>query len=266
MKKRLAILASYCANEDLDPYLIYHVQKLRDVCDDVWFISNSPISEKGRAELAPHCSIVQERPNVGYDFSAWRDAILGNDIAPYDEVILTNSSVIGPLFGLSGVFAEMYKRSCDFWGMTMNRAKGLHIQSYFICFRKSITSSDAWTAYWNSIKDETEKWNVILKYEVKLMRYFEGQGFIGDSFIPIVTNKGIKRIKIRRLLRNFPVYIPIDSNRTNPTIHSPYEIISEGMPYLKASLVWGHNQRQPFPLEKIKALPNVDFDWSLADF
>lgn len=38
------------------------------------------------------------RPNIGWDFAAWRDAIAEEDMDEWDRVILTNSSVVRPLF------------------------------------------------------------------------------------------------------------------------------------------------------------------------
>jgi lipopolysaccharide biosynthesis protein len=214
-------------------------------------------------KLQSVCHTVHERRNAGYDFAAWRDVLLNENMQEWDEVLLTNSSIVGPLFSLSAVFDEMEGRSCDFWGLTRSRFVRPHIQSYFMCFRKRLIRSRAWSDFWNSVRDESRKWDVIAKYETRLMEVFETHGFSGDSYLPQMSKTGIERIFLRRMNTRLPVYVPIDKNRTNPTIHSPLELIESGLPYLKASLLWGHNRRQAFPLEKIMALKNVDYDWSL---
>lgn len=263
MLRRIAIFASFSPTPEVQPYIIYHLQKLRELCDEVWFVSNSKISENSRLEISNHCSNIIERENIGYDFSGWRDAISKIKILEFDEVILTNSSVIGPLFDLSGVFNEMDKRPCDLWGMTQSQSHKMHIQSYFICFKKNVIISETWNRFWRSVHDESDKWDVIKNYEVGLLNFFQSDGFVGDSFIPVINEIGLRRIFLRRIGTKFPLYIAADKNVTNPTIHSPLKLIESGMPYLKASLIWGHNKNQPFPLEKIMALPNIDYDWSL---
>jgi lipopolysaccharide biosynthesis protein len=256
-------MASYCASPDVDPYILYHVECLRSVCSDVHFVSNSPLSSASREALEKYCAEVSERPNCGLDFAAWRDVISRLEPGKFDEIVLVNSSIVGPLFSLSGVFDEMATRPCDFWGMTRNRAKKPHIQSYFLCFRRRVIESSAWRSFWNQVEDETQKSRVIMKYEVELMEYFEKAGFVADALIPQMDKRGLERLFLRRFNTRLPIVLPMDKNRTNSTIHSPLELIEQGMPYLKASLLWGHNRLQPFPLAEIKALSQVDFDWSL---
>jgi lipopolysaccharide biosynthesis protein len=263
MINRLAIFVSYSDRSDISPHVLYHVERLRDACSDVHFVSNSPLSPASHDALKRHCGEVIERPNVGFDFAAWRDAIARLEPGRFDEIVLVNSSVVGPLFSLSAVFDTMGTRHCNFWGMTRNRAMKPHIQSYFLCFRRKVIESPAWRSFWNQVEDEAQKSQVIMKYEVELMAFFEKAGFVSDTLIPQMDKHGLERLFLRRLSSHLPIFLPMDKNRTSSTIHSPLELIEQGMPYLKASLLWGHNKYQPFPLEEIMALPNVDFDWSL---
>lgn len=182
----------------------------------------------------------------------------------WSEILLLNSSVVGPLFSLSPMFQEMEDRSCDFWGLTRSRFIRPHVQSYFMCFRKPLLQSLAWSRFWVSVQDESRKWDVISNYELRMMEIFEAAGFTGASYLPAMAKSGSERLFLRRMNTRLPIYVPIDKNRTNSLIHSPLELIENGFPYLKASLLWGHNRRQPFPLKQIMALDNVDYDWSLV--
>lgn len=261
---RLILLASFSQHPDVPPYILYHLAALRAFGDKIVFVSNSPLGAKAQGDLATVCDEVLERPNIGYDFAAWRDAIQREDMAEWDEILLTNSSVVGPLFSLASLFHDMKGRDCDFWGLTHSMNTRPHIQSYFVCFRKAVLESDAWRAFWSSVENTDDKWTVIYKYEVQFKAFFEDRGFRSDTLLPQMEKSGLARIGIRRSNILLPIYIPIDKNRTNPTIHSPLELIENGLPYLKASLLWGHNRRQPFPLRKIMALEKVDYDWSLV--
>lgn len=263
MPRRLAIFASFSVRPDVEPHILYHVACLREVCAEVHFVSNSPLSQASREALDQSCASVIERPNVGLDFAAWRDAIARLEPGRFDEIVLVNSSVVGPLFSLSGVFDTMAGQACDFWGMTRSRARQPHIQSYFFCFRRRVIELAAWQIFWSQVEDETDKMRIIARYEVGLMAHFEQAGFVSGSLIPQMAKRGLARLFLRRLSMRLPLFLPLDKNKTNPTIHSPLELIEQGMPYLKASLLWGHNRYQSFPLAEIKALPQVDFDWSL---
>lgn len=264
MVRRLIIFASFSGGDDIPPYILYHLKALKEFGDKLVFVSNSPLGTKAWQQLGPICDDVLERANVGYDFAAWRDAIQREDMGQWDEVLLTNSSVVGPLFSLSSVFQDMQVRDCDFWGLTHSINTRPHIQSYFVCFRRVVLESHAWRSFWQKIEDTDDKWLVIRNYEVQFKGYFEASGFQGDTLIPQMKKSGVERIGVRRSNICLPIYVPIDKNRTNPTIHSPLELIESGLPYLKASLLWGHNRRQPFPLKKIMALEKVDYDWSLV--
>lgn len=263
MKDRLVIFASYSPRPDVAPYVLHHLQSLKPWCGKLVFVSNSPLSKQSRATLRSICTEVRERLNLGFDFAAWRDVILDEDSDRWDEILLTNSSVVGPLFNLSAIFEEMGERRCDFWGLTQSRFLRPHIQSYFICFRKPLIRSPVWSAFWHAVQDESRKWDVIARYETRFKQVFERQGFTGISYLPAMNKSGLERLFFRRLDTRLPIYVPIDKNRTNATIHSPLELIESGLPYLKASLLWGHNRRQPFPLQKIMALEKVDYDWNL---
>lgn len=264
MSNRLAIFANYSPHPEVPVYILYHLQQLRPFCGRIVFVSNSRLSQESKHQLLSVCQEVLERPNTGFDFAAWRDVILRESMEQWQEILLVNSSVIGPLFSLSPLFHEMSTRSCDFWGLTQSRFIRPHIQSYFMCFRNPLIRSPVWSSFWQSVQDESRKWDVISKYELKMTEVFESAGFTGVSFLPRTTRSGVQRLFFRRMNTVLPVYIPADKNRTNPTIHSPLELIESGLPYLKASLLWGHNRRQPFPLGKIMALEKVDYDWSLV--
>jgi lipopolysaccharide biosynthesis protein len=262
MNKRLTIFANF-SDPTVPAYVLYHLGALRKLSSKLIFASNSPISESSWAELNAVCDLVVERSNKGYDFAAWRDVILAERMSDWHEVLLTNSSVIGPLFDLSPMFEEMQSRACDFWGLTHSVNVQPHIQSYFVCFRSRLTTAPVWEEFWRRVDDKLNKRQVIRKYEVQFKTIFESHGFVGDTYLPQMRKSGMERVFFRRLNSPLPLFVVLDKNRTNPTIHSPLELIESGLPYLKASLLWGHNRRQPFPLQKIMALKNVDYDWSL---
>lgn len=260
--KRLTIFAHYNSSGDVEEYIFYHLAHLRRHSQRLSFVSNSTIPETAQRRLSSICDEIRLRPNVGYDFSAWRDVILETN-TEYDEILLTNSSIIGPLVTLDGVFEEMATRPCDFWGLTYGVEIRRHIQSFFVCFRGRLTSSAIWAAFWNSVSDESDKSSVIEKYETTFTHTFEQHGFSGDAYIRSIEKRGFARLVWHRVDTAFPVYTVRDANRVNPTIYMPLELIERGFPYIKAALICGEARRQGLPIKDIMRLENVNFDWGV---
>ena len=258
--RRLGVMAQWSRDSDIPPHVRIHLAGLRPHCSRLILVSNSPLRPEARSEAQALSDQVIERPNRGYDFAAWRSALLSEDTAGFDEVLLTNSSVIGPLFPLDRAFESMQARPCDFWAMTGSHSITPHLQSYFLVFRASVTRSPAWMDYWTSIREIENKKRLIRTYEINLMRHFEAHGFLSDTYAPRLTTPA-RRWMFRRLNVALPIWLPFDGSRADPTIFFPYEIIQMGVPYLKASLVWTHHRRQGCPIAKIKAHPDVEYPW-----
>ena len=118
-------------------YVEHSVRRLREECDELHFVSTAPLPPTELARVRPWCTELRLRENVGYDFAMWRDVILGLGLSDVDELVLTNSSVFGPVRSLRSAFERMADVSCDFWGMSDSEQLGWHLQSYFLVFRRS---------------------------------------------------------------------------------------------------------------------------------
>ncbi len=67
-----------------------------------------------------------ERENTGFDVGAYREALLtiGREaLAEYEEIILMNYTLAGPVCELQPMFETMQARpALDFWGLTRHYA------------------------------------------------------------------------------------------------------------------------------------------------
>lgn len=263
MTHRLTAFASFHADPDLPPYIRYHLMALRPLSDRLVFVSNSPVSASGREFLATiGCEFLQ-RKNTGFDFAAWRDALDQFATEEFDEILLTNSSIIGPVRDLSSVFVEMKPFDGDFWALTTSFGGGQkHLQSFFLVFKKPLIASSAWADWWRNIEELQDKNDVIRQYEIPLYHYFENAGFRGRSFINPPNKREMTRPFLRKREGKLPV-VPALRYWTNGTIHSPVELVRQGFPYIKASLIWGHNRRQGIDLAGLRQVPHVSYDWDI---
>ena len=263
--KRLAILQQFDPAGGVPPHVRLHLAGLRPVATRIVLVSNSPVSSKDREETAPLVDALIERGNVGWDFGGWRDAIAAEDMGEWDEVLLTNSSVVGPLYPLEPIFAEMAKRRetehFDFWGLVLSRQIRTHLQSYFFVFDAAVTRSDAWRDFWRGVADIEDKDAVIDRYEAGLTAALSRVGFRHAAFMPDPSLlRRIRMVEIERL--GIGLSIPFDATRVNRTVRWHDELILAGFPYLKASLLWGKDVHRLRHFEAIRELTGAHYDWS----
>jgi rhamnosyltransferase len=240
MTRRLAILAQFDPEGGVPEHVRVHLEGLRPVVERLILVSNSPIDRKSRSEVEQICDRVVERENTGWDFAGWRDVVATEDVTPFDWVILTNSSVIGPLFPLEPILSGMEAKDQDIWGMVLSKLKGEHLQSYFLAFSQKVTASPAWSAWWDQVEDIDDKDEVIRRYETRMTRHFGEAGFTYDALIENPKfPQSIKMVSVYRFRKYYPYKSPYNVNYTHRSVGFYEELLAEGWPYLKASLAGG---------------------------
>ena len=196
--KRLAIFVHYAADQKVSNADLYLLSELKKTADIV-FVSNSGLVQESMKKISRIAVKVITRENVGYDFGAWRDALEETKLTGYDELVLLNNSVYGPMYSFQEIFARMSSNPADFWGMTefpetdnprREEAKWLpngiiprHIQSYFLVFRQQVFSSKAFKDFWKNVKNETSLPAVVANYETRLSNVLEKAGFKSDVYL-----------------------------------------------------------------------------------
>lgn len=261
---RLVILAQYDDTGGLPPHVRIHLERLQPIAGRLVLVSNSPLSAEARSLAESLCDRVVVRENTGWDFAAWRDALAEEDATMWNWTILTNSSVVGPLFPLAPIVTQMENRGVDFWGMVHSRHIQPHLQSYFLGFSRSVTSSDAWRRFWAQVENIESKTEVIRRYEVRLTGILQDAGFSFESFVE--NPKFPESIKIIHINRLKGIRLPMNVNYVNKTVALHYDMILNGMPYLKASLLWGKDVHRRTPMERIRSIPGVDYPWAEIGF
>jgi len=194
---RALFFVHYNRRNALEPYVVYLVNQIRALYSRIVVISNSALPRSAEARLALPRGCVLRRENSGFDFGAWKDALLREgwaSLAAYDSVTLMNDTCFGPLFPLEPLYGVMEARSADFWGMTNHRATptGMpwtngaipeHIQSYFLCFSRRVVASQIFADFWNGVRNETHVWDAVTKYETQLTALLVNAGFTAASVL-----------------------------------------------------------------------------------
>ncbi len=231
---RLILFAHYDPDCEVKPFVLRHLEGLRELGGRIELVSNSPVPPAEAERLGPRVDRLLLRENVGYDFGMWRDAIGSRDLADLDELVLVNGSVVGPLRPLAPIFRRM--EGWDFWGMTESWQHAHHLQSWFLVLRRPVLASAAFRRFFESVLDFRAKDPVIYSYEVGLSTWLWENGFKGGAAFP---PSALPRAWLADLLvrRTRPwVY----RTRKNPTIYYADRLLAAGMPYLKVELFRRH--------------------------
>jgi lipopolysaccharide biosynthesis protein len=248
--KRLALFAHYDAEDTVKRYVVECLARLRGACDRIVFVSTSHLSESEMAKVRPHCEAVLLKDNTGYDFGMWQHALEHTDLAGVDELVLTNSSVFGPIHPLEPIFRRMAEDPCDFWGMTDNFEYRWHLQSYFLVFKREVLRSEAFRSFFWSVLPYRSKGPVVLGYEVGLTSFLVDSGFRPGAFAPVESWASWvlrRRMDLER--------------RWNPTLFHPLKLLSRGMPFVKVMLLRDNVGMVPLaPVYRAMAAAGYDLD------
>ena len=167
--RRVAIFIHYDNRGRVHDYVLHYLAALREVGFEIVVVSNAPkLGEAALQQLQPLCAEIVRRKNVGYDFGAYRDGVLAlGDLSRFDELLLANDSVYGPLYALEETLAR-----CDdgaaVWGVTDSWERRYHLQSYFLLFKKPALLHPSLGQFWRGVKHVQSKLWIIRRYEVGL--------------------------------------------------------------------------------------------------
>jgi len=222
--RRLIVYMIYDARGEIDDYIPYKLERLREHADELFVVVNGKLGAAGRARLEPYADTILVRENVGFDVWAYKTALdtIGQErLAGFDELILMNYTWFGPVRPFGPVFERMDAVEADFWGMTdhgeivpnpftKNGILHRHLQSHWIAVRGRLLRSDAWREYWDSMPMIESYTDSILQHESRFTHHFEQAGF-----------------------RSAVAFAEADYPSTHPAMMNADLLIEDGCPALK---------------------------------
>jgi len=223
---RVVLFAHYDGHDEVKAYVVYYLEQLRKDCTRIVFVSTARLRDSELDKIRPYAGQILMKDNAGYDFGMWRHAIDRTDFRDVDELVLTNSSIFGPVFPLGPIFGRMEDDPSDFWAMTDNFEYRWHLQSYFLVLRRPVLNSRAFQEFFASVLPYRDKGPVVLSYEVGLTSYLVENGFSAGAFAPIESWASWAMRRRMDLER-----------RWNPTLFCPAKLLSLGMPFVKMMLL-----------------------------
>lgn len=188
--RRLVIYVVYDRRGTVEEFVRYALSGMRDDAAHILAVVNGPLDDAGRALLESVTDDILVRPNVGFDIWAHKEGLahIGDRIAEFDEVLLTNDTWFGPVRPYAPVFEKMNAREVHFWGMTDHEWEPLnkftnegelpyHLQSFWIAVRKEMFLSPEWMTYWRDLPEMPSYFDAVLKHEVEFTKHFQERGY-----------------------------------------------------------------------------------------
>lgn len=146
-------------------------------------VLNAPINDTDLARLREVCALILQRPNFGYDFGGYRDALLHlfSLNQDFQTVACLNDSIWYPVFPECDHLRRM--RHMDGALVGYAYAKGFrnrkiaHVQSYFFLFRgpEFLKCSD-FRSFWSNLRIANSRHFTIRNSEMEMTRYFAERG------------------------------------------------------------------------------------------
>lgn len=199
-KNRITLCVFYDENGEIKNYQKTYIEAIKKISNRIIIIANGEISDESAKYLNENNIDLIIRPNTGFDFGAWKDAILQlgwNELCSYRNLLLTNFTCYGPIYPLEDFVAAMDKRVCDFWGINRHPEQKdcliipeepasyvrEHIQSYFLNFKQNILYSLTFRSFWEELQLAATYAQEVAWHENKLTEILEQSGFISDCYM-----------------------------------------------------------------------------------
>ncbi|MDF7663238.1 rhamnan synthesis F family protein [Bifidobacterium sp. ESL0763] len=198
---RLGIFFFYDAQGIVDDYLLTLLDGLTPFFSQFTIVVNGKLTDTSRARLLRYTDadklIVRE--NKGFDAWAYKTALDSygwQKLDKFDEIILFNATIMGPVYPFSEMFEAMDQRDLDFWGITkFHKTEGdpfgrspygylpEHIQSHFHAYRHSLVTSQAFHDYWDNLPEIKSYYDSVGLHESLFTKRFADKGFKWDVYV-----------------------------------------------------------------------------------
>ena len=265
----------------MDEFILYYLADLVKNLSELVVVCNGKLSEQGDAAFRQFTDHIIVRENKGLDVWAYKTALDDygwERLSEFDEVVMTNSTLMGPVRPLREMFDAMAEQQdLDFWGLSIhhgaktNPFKGkhlyrylpVHIQSHFIVYRKRFIQSPELQAYWNEMPMIESYTDSVQRYEAVFTKRFEDRGFKWDVYVKtddlkeftdypllvcpvrLLRDKKCPLFKRRSFMHTLEAYL---NDTAGEPVRELYEYLKEETDY-PVDLIWKNMIRTMHPHE-----------------
>lgn len=222
VQSRILLYFIYDKHGIVDSYVLEVLKSMKPFCDKIIIVVNGLLKDNSYKDLLTVSDEIIIRENTGFDVWAYKSVIdkFGWEyFSQYDEFIIMNYTLIGPLYNIKNIFEEMNSRELDFWGLTLFHKTPFdpfgaikygyiptHIQSSFIVYRQKFMQSKDLHEFWEKMLPINSYTDSVSNYECVFTKHFEDLGYKWDVYIDT------------RREDNYTYY---------PLLHNPVKVLKE---------------------------------------
>jgi hypothetical protein len=189
MGSRVVVFCHFHPRGRLQEHVRRYISAFIEENLSIVFVTNSGrLDSEAINWLQPRCAYIIIRHNAGFDFAAWRDALVVADL-PNNEtelLIIANDSVYGPLSSLEPLLARMNFGVADVWALTDSWQWRFHLQSYLVAFGPRALRHAAFCSFWKRVRDLRSKEAVVQAYEIGLTQALLDAGLRCEALWPYI--------------------------------------------------------------------------------
>jgi hypothetical protein len=262
--KRFCVFAHFDRSKRVDPHVFHHLRALKALdCDIVFVSSCKGLPDADREHILTLCHKLILRRNFGYDFGSYRAGLKQlNPQHSYEQILLVNDSVYGPIHDLKPIFEAFAQKSADLWSITDSYEQEYHLQSYFLVFNRAAWEHPRIQKFWKRFWYVNSKKAAIQLYEIGLSRAAKVAHLRQAAWCDYATLTPLMLKKVEARLATSPPEDPplagmekrrlehlldttLGHRRNISHYYWDYLIRDHGCPYLKVELLRDNPVRVP---------------------
>lgn len=196
---RVGIYSFFDKQGIVDRYVECFLEDFKKNVKELIVVCNGTLTASERKKFVKYADKVIERENKGFDIWGYKcgfDYYGWEKLCNYDEIVVANNTLMGPVYPFSEMFSEMAERDLDFWGITKHYSFDFdpfgcneygyipdHIQSYFVVFRKAFVASKDFQEYWDNLPELNSYDDAVGKHETVFTKKFGDKGYKWDTYV-----------------------------------------------------------------------------------
>lgn len=188
---RLGIYVFYDKDGIVDDYITYFLDSFIHYFQEFIIVCNGDLTESGRQIFEKYTHSILIRENTGGEVWGYKEGLnyFGwNMLKSFEEVVLLNDTLMGPIDSFDTMFFDMERKDLDFWGLfrkysAKDSLVSECIQSCFLAFRNRMIQSKEFENYWEQLLCFQDKKQTTYQFETTFTNYFQQLGFQWDTYV-----------------------------------------------------------------------------------
>lgn len=174
--RRLGIYVVNTAGRAADEYVFHFLEHIREILNSLCIVCVGGIAAASRERLLQYADTLQEARDGAF-YCDLLERLSRENPGQYDELLLMDDTLFGPLYPIKETFQTIACRDLDFWGIAFS---GKEPEVPFLAIRSSLFRKAEFTSYCDAMRHthaDGVRWN-----PAEFIRYFTAHGFAWATY------------------------------------------------------------------------------------